>query len=416
MYRAVHRVILAGLVALSVTAAAQGSWIITEIPNLPEWVGSAEAADINNSGVVCGMGNYVINTSSTPFRFDGTTVTELPILPDADKPIALTTGINASGVICGYSRNAAGKSRACYWVDTTLHTIPYPPEANPDSDLRAYDINDDGVVVGYFWSTGGERTAFYFQDGVSYSLDSAIRAAGLTDLQTASAVNNSNVICGSADDPSGNTTAYTYDIDAGLLTVIGTIGITDCSATDINDAGQIIGRGKYYPWDAIHRVVTYDGTWHFVDYLTPDSQWTGGINDQGRIVGTAYVTGGGRWSWFSDGPGDGSMVPLDLAGWGAIYARKINNEDWIAGYGESPTSGDETVAFILKPPPGDADHDGDVDLGDYEHFHACMSGPVEGAGFVPPSQDCLDAFDFAPADGDVDVDDFVMLQRVFEGG
>ena len=44
-----------------------------------------------------------------------------------------------------------------------------------------------------------------------------------------------------------------------------------------------------------------------------------------------------------------------------------------------------------------------------------MSGPKEGGGFVSPSEDCLKAFDFAPADGDVDLADFAEFQATFEG-
>ncbi|HUU83892.1 MAG TPA: hypothetical protein VM243_10345 [Phycisphaerae bacterium] len=402
--------------AVTLTVPVQAAWIMTEIPNLPGWVGDTEMTGINESGEVCGMGNYVVNTSSTPFRFDGTTVTELPFLPGADAPIALTTGINAAGVICGYSHNATGDSRACYWVGTTIYTIPYPPDANPDADLRVYDINDAGVMVGYCWNTAVQRTAFYYKDGVSYSLDAAIQTSGLTGgQQSASAVNNNNVICGSADDAMGIASAYTYDIDTGVLTVLGQIGFADNSATSINESGRTIGRGKYYSFDQYYGVVTHYVTWDFVDPAPTASQWPGGLNDHNRVVGSSYVTGGGRWGWYSDGPPYGGVIRLDPPGWGSAYFEGINNSDWIVGFGDAPAAGDETRGFIIKPPPGDADHDGDIDLADYDEFADCASGPAEGGGFVPPSEACLRAFDFASPDGDVDLDDFAAFQGTFEG-
>jgi hypothetical protein len=399
---------------LLLAAPAEAAWVVTEVPMLPGWTGGVEATDINSNGVVCGNGNYVVNTSVTPFRFDGTTVTALPILPDADEPIALTTGINAQGVICGYSHNAAGDSRAVYWEGTTLHTLPYPPDANTNADLRALDINDHGDIVGYFWRPGSIRTAFYYREGVSYSLDAAIRAAGLTGGQIANGINNHNVICGSASDPFSITTPWLYDIDSGTLTVLSKIGTDNCGANAINSSGELIGRGRLNFVDSYHALY-YNGTWHLIDSTVTATQYAGDINNNGRLVGSTYIGGGNRSSWYSDGPADGSMIPLDLPGWSTVTAEAINNDDWIVGYGDSPTSGGESRAFIYAPPPGDADHDGDVDLDDYTEFTACLSGPNEVAGFVPPSPACLKTFDFDPADGDIDLGDFASFQRAFEG-
>ncbi|MCK4658588.1 MAG: carboxypeptidase regulatory-like domain-containing protein [Phycisphaerae bacterium] len=64
--------------------------------------------------------------------------------------------------------------------------------------------------------------------------------------------------------------------------------------------------------------------------------------------------------------------------------------------------------------PGDWDDDGDVDLFDYAVFLGCISGPWEAPGFVMPSQDCLDVFDFN-ADADVDLGDFAAFQESFTG-
>ncbi|UCG34448.1 MAG: hypothetical protein JSU68_07360, partial [Phycisphaerales bacterium] len=287
------------------------SWLVIEVPMQPGWSGDVELRDVNDLGEACGMGNYVINTSSTAFRFDTATltVTELPHLYPPD-PITLVTAINNSGVVCGYSHNVNADSQAVYYVGTTLNTIPYPPDANTDGDLRAYDINDNGVIVGYFWSTAGERTAFYYQAGSSYSLDAQIRAAGLTGLQTADGVNGLDVISGSADDTLGIETAWTYDINSGAsaVTVIGKIGTGNCSAVAINDSGQTIGRAKQDALDKYH-AVTYDGSWHVVDPTIDEYQWGRDINNKGRMVGHTN-TSASRWAWYSDGYGDGSMMPI----------------------------------------------------------------------------------------------------------
>ena len=67
---------------------------------------------------------------------------------------------------------------------------------------------------------------------------------------------------------------------------------------------------------------------------------------------------------------------------------------------------------------GDFDADGAVGLDDFHVFGGCLAGP--GLLPTPPSPECLDAclaaFDFAPADGDIDVADFAALQCLFSGG
>ncbi len=62
--------------------------------------------------------------------------------------------------------------------------------------------------------------------------------------------------------------------------------------------------------------------------------------------------------------------------------------------------------------PGDANHDGDVDLADHAVLTACWSGPVD----TPSSQidACLGAFD-ADLDADVDLGDYAALQAGFTG-
>jgi hypothetical protein len=80
----------------------------------------------------------------------------------------------------------------------------------------------------------------------------------------------------------------------------------------------------------------------------------------------------------------------------------------------SPSAGAVTLNAIV-PVPGDADSDGDVDLGDYAAMSGCLSGPSQGDGFVPPSATCLQHFDFPAADGDVDLADLSAFQDAFTG-
>ena len=68
----------------------------------------------------------------------------------------------------------------------------------------------------------------------------------------------------------------------------------------------------------------------------------------------------------------------------------------------------QDLAFLGVPPPGDFDHDGDVDDLDIAPFNYCLLGP--GYDFAP-GHFCLDG----DADGDMDVDlaDFAGFQRLY---
>ena len=54
------------------------------------------------------------------------------------------------------------------------------------------------------------------------------------------------------------------------------------------------------------------------------------------------------------------------------------------------------------PSSADSDADGDVDMDDFWGLLDCFSGPADAPDFDPPSQDCLDRFDF-DLEGDVDL-------------
>lgn len=402
-----HTAVLGCLLSISTVAWAE--WVVIPVPHSPEWSGISELTDINDAGEACGMGDYVVNQTSTAIRFDGHTVTELPHLLPND-PVTLATGINNAGIICGYSRNSVGNSQAVYYEGVTLHPLPDPNGANPDADFRAYDINDNNVIVGYFWSQTGQRTAFYYHGGVSYSLNAVIRDAGLMGLQIANAINNKNIICGSASDAMGNQTGWTYDIDTQAFTVIGKAGLGSTSARHINDLGQIVGRAKLYPWDP-YQAVVFSESWAVIDPSVTETQWGIQINDHGRMIGHAD-TSADRWGWYADTSSTGSMIELVLPGWNELTLGGVNGHDWMVGCADHTNSGAQH-GLIIKPPPGDYDHDGYLNVADAEAFAQCMTGP--GNAVTSTTNRCLNAFDVDWFDGAIDLHDFQVFAIQFEG-
>ncbi|UCG17224.1 MAG: hypothetical protein JSV19_04175 [Phycisphaerales bacterium] len=80
----------------------------------------------------------------------------------------------------------------------------------------------------------------------------------------------------------------------------------------------------------------------------------------------------------------------------------------------SLAGGEVGVYSLALYPPADFDQDGDVDLGDFAVFAACIAGPGETA---PPVECTQQQFDMADLEGDDDVDlrDFTVFQQAFGG-
>jgi len=68
-----------------------------------------------------------------------------------------------------------------------------------------------------------------------------------------------------------------------------------------------------------------------------------------------------------------------------------------------------TIGFLFPIAPGDAELDGDVDLGDYSSMPSCLRGP--GA---PVAQDPCGSYDL-DRNGTVDLADFAVFQTSFRG-
>ncbi len=361
------------MVFLLRSAAASGAWVVTEVPQQAGWSYSTRVYDINDSGVACGAGNHVSASSGVAFRFDGTTVTELPYLHGSPPsgPYAVGQAINNSGVVAGWSRNAAGEERAVFWTGMSITQVPLPADADTNSMMRAYGINDAGVVVGFYRSLTTEQPAAYYYDGTTHSLISALQAVGLGlyDRQSyAEDLNSSGLICGWARDNvgTGYYNFYTYDIRTGTVTVLGKIIPTEnYFSSAINDTGVVVGWGHSHTSSPIHAIL-HDGAFNIIDDTVIVNQQAKDITNAGRVVGHADI-GSNRWCWYSDGPGSKSMHPVDLPGWTYGYFQGINADDVMVGNGRTAASGTSDRGLLVAPPPGDADHDGDLDLAAISH-------------------------------------------------
>ena len=77
---------------------------------------------------------------------------------------------------------------------------------------------------------------------------------------------------------------------------------------------------------------------------------------------------------------------------------------------------DDVQVYFCCDTFGDVACDGALDAGDYATFADCLTGPGETPAPPMPTTPltCLDSFD-SDVDRDIDLSDFAVLQRLFDG-
>jgi hypothetical protein len=132
------------------------------LPNLT-FGAYAQARDINNSGVICGVS---ANTESAPVRavvWDaGNNITEIPLLAGSTTNVAWS--INDSGVVVGDSNNGNP------WRYTPGSGVVALPKLVSNQPAFARGVNDAGWVVGYAMQSGEPHTVVWSPAGVIYKI------------------------------------------------------------------------------------------------------------------------------------------------------------------------------------------------------------------------------------------------------
>jgi probable HAF family extracellular repeat protein len=202
-----------------------------------------DAVDINNAGAVVGVvnGSVVIATTGS--------IETIP-MPEGIKHNG-PAAINDAGQVAGSGVDIRGDAGAFLFADGT---VTFLPDARGVDANRAADLNDAGQVVGH----AGEHSLLAAVGGHAFVYDAGTETTtdlgSLPDYQNsvASAINNEGQVVGYAWGPQNNAgplaKAYIYDHRSGVMTDLNQLipegsGWQLVLANDINDAGQIVGRG-----------------------------------------------------------------------------------------------------------------------------------------------------------------------------
>lgn len=331
------------------------------------------ATGINNSGQIVG---YTIdgNGASSASLWDGSSGAHspLPVLSAAN-PHSEAYRINNNGQIVGLARNDAGVNQAAYWDSNGVLGLG---ALNGTGFSFANDINDNGVIVGSSVATNGQHAFSWTQGGgfvdngsngptsnqefagwngvndsgqttgTAYRLFSPFKASmgtitsrqptvispvGQFSTGMGLAINNAGVMVGYQNGGSGSPHPAIFNGD-GTWQDLGTLGLGEGWAEDINDNGLIVGRvmGDDGTGNFVQRAMFYqDGTqYELLQQLIDPSGWTvlfqaTGVNDLGQMVGAGIFNGEIRAYVASPIPEPAALSALVLTA-GALVARRRN--------------------------------------------------------------------------------------------
>ena len=241
------------------------------------------------------------------------------------------------------------------WDYNGPNSVLYNSQSNSYTTLPglARSINEAGVVAGTSFTPGRVHSAAYvYSQGNLVTLGDL--DGGLQQVSAAS-INNHGTVVGVARIAAdglidGVARAYVYDAQG--MTNLGTLGGLASGATDVNDAGLIVGSSTVAGTEASHAFM-YQGGQMF-DLGVPEgasSSWAIAVNNAGQIlVGASDTTGqsvgtfvyqNGQWVNLSN-----EVTLLD--GWRFSQAVDINDKGQIAAEAFNP-DGWRTQALRLDP-------------------------------------------------------------------
>ncbi len=239
-------------------------------------------------------------------------------LPAGTNPL----GINDLGHVAGDLATPDGR-RGFVWADgalTALGTL-----GGPDSTASA--INRSGQVAGSASLANGQTQAFRATGGVPSGLNVFGSSASF-----GIAINDAGQVAGQYIDAANNYRAFVHA--DGSSTDLGTLGGNFAYAAGINSAGQVVGVSALDDTSPFlsHAFLYANGVMTDLGTLGGSYSMAEDINDAGQVVGNAWVRGSEHAFLYAGG----QMTDLGTLGGRRSFASAINERGQVVGRANDP--------------------------------------------------------------------------------
>ncbi len=277
-------------------------WEDGSITNLGTLPGAANdfsrGFGINDAGTIVGESG---NGPSFGFRADDGELTQLPGLNSDGTGVA--NDINNAEQIVGASTNTEGKVRA-YLIEGDAIQDLGTLEGSELSTGRAFGINAKGQIVGVSgrstdFSLPSQATLWERRRGGGFTLSNLGSLGDGNLFSEAAAISDREIVVGRSEVPESRFRERAFRWKNGRITDLGDLGFNNSRATDVNNAGQIVGYASTFlgfplsgdaaflwefgvPTD-LNKLIPAESGWELLD--------AEGINDGADIVGFGLLNG-----------------------------------------------------------------------------------------------------------------------------
>lgn len=304
------------------------------------------ALSINDFGEVAG---YSKNASGSYDAFRWSQDRGFVTLPSLGGQVSFAAGIDDQGRIIGSSKTASGVAHAVIWsaqneiIDLNI----------PGVSSQGQDINELGHVVGYRLTSANEWKAFLWTPETG-----AVDLGALGGLHSVPfGMNNLDQVVGYSTTASGQWQPFFWD--AGEMINLGSAGSAYGFASEINDAGNIVGGVKGANGVLVTTAWTvHGGTFELgaIGGLENAVSQANGINEQGDSAGRKLAATSDNGAFLQRRGDLASVLPpvngasesvnamRQLAGWSKSASGEIKAMVWLP----SDVGANEWLAVVQK--------------------------------------------------------------------